>query len=55
MDASFRDKKTGKVTHHNVGKFNKRGDPIKRERDAASDVKSNAPKKDRDIKVEEYK
>jgi hypothetical protein len=54
MDASFRDPETGEISHYNVGKFNKRGDPIKRERDAESDVKSYAPKKDRNITVEEY-
>jgi len=55
MDASFEDVETGEITHHNVGKFNKRGDPIKRERVAADDVKKYAPPEHQNIIVEEYK
>ena len=61
MDASFKDPKTGKVTHYNVGKKTQKVDsstgepvPIKRERDAIKDVKTTAPKKDRDIRFEAY-
>lgn len=55
MDASFQDAETGEITHYNVGKFNKRGDPIKRERDAQCDVECFADKNNRNIIVEEYK
>jgi len=55
MDASFRDPKTGKVEHHNVGLSNRgRGDPIARERDAISDVQNHAPTTDQNITFHSY-
>ena len=37
-DITMRDPKTGKRYRENVGRRNKRGDPVKRERDAKKDI-----------------
>jgi RHS repeat-associated protein len=54
MDASFRDPQTGEVVHHNVGLENKRGDAIKRERDAIEDVTTKADPADRNLTFHGY-
>ncbi|QRK12982.1 hypothetical protein JQX13_24880 [Archangium violaceum] len=54
-DISFRDPKTGKIIHYNVGKVKKRGGAkIKREQDAFDDIQNLAPPTDRNIIFEAY-
>jgi len=55
MDVSFEHPKTGKTIHFQIGVRNKRGDPIIREREAISDVKNFADKKDRNVLFIPYK
>jgi hypothetical protein len=54
MDASFEDPETGEISHYNVGRQNKRGDLVKRERDAEKDVKDYATTEHKNITLEPY-